>query len=543
MKMILKSILLSLLAINLTAASSHAAKKTATKIASTPLVGTVYDPQLLTDAQIKTHLKEAFDAENKNRSPADSVDANIGNTSADFKKYRDQDLAMKSAADVKKFLDDLNTAYPTFHDNDIKFFAARILPMRTMGGFFWRIVPLVSQSRMSEEMAASGLRGIYEQMEIRFPEAQNTAIFDFLIQPQTTPQTAAQIQANAPQVLPPTFKKVSDLQAFVNNVFYNAVTASIVKLEGINLNGVPIAMDTELRFGDEGINASVSHKHFKWIGNAELAMTLARLHKRASNLLVFTAYQMDDFTAYRKNIAQRIGFDVATTTALFPITGLDRKTRVSVLKSYTNLMHLNDTMVTVNGQQVKYGVNQMQVAYDNLASAVTYIENAWAAIQKEQTGQEHYNTALSILDPELSAGRKADINEAIENLRGLVPLPTNTARSAYTLHDAVSGSKVMVDLKSFYMNPPEDMKSLLPTEFSPGVGRSDGSGWVSTTVAGVTTKSRDYGKGRATGWDRNAYATVFPSLGTGEDVDDYQRVILRTCGGRFISGGLFGFIK
>ena len=482
----------------------------------------------LTESQIIEKIKSGFEYESKNRSPADSGDPTLESTSKTFQIYRTRYLSLKTTSELTQFLNDLETNYASFKDNDIKFFAARILPSKHMAGFFWRMIPLIRKNRMSQEVASGVLRGLYEQIAIRFPSEQNKVVFEYLTQPQNAYYD--------------TFNSVDDIQKFVVNQFEPSLEKSIARLEQIKIT-TPIVMDTELRFGEDGFAATSSHKQFKWIGNAELSATISRLHKKCSSLLVFSAYSLNDYIAYRKEIARDLGIDTLTSNDYFPITGLDRKTRVEILNKYPHLFERITAPLVVKGKKVEYGKHQMVSAYFHLARSVFYIQTAWNQIAIEAKNKHHlYNINASVIDPDLFGSKASEIDAAMENLSAMIS-PLNAKSSTFILHESIHGQKASVDLKSFYLNPPQNLHSLLPNEFSPGDPRANKGGWVTVSIGNTKTQYRDYSKGRATGWNKEAYHNLFPSLTDGHDVDDYQRILLRTCGARYTSSLLFGFVK
>ncbi|MBL7715273.1 MAG: hypothetical protein JNL01_07360 [Bdellovibrionales bacterium] len=515
-----------------------------------------YTDEIASQEQIAKFTKDSIDWVKSKRSPAAAAGSPSESLiSKEFKGYRDRYLGAKKTSELVDLIDDLNTNYSKLKENDTKFFAARMLMIKSLGGVIWKMIPLIEKTRMAQEVAAGMLRGMYEQLDIRFPDAQNKVVFEYMTQPQA---------GDTEQ-----FKTVSDIQdKLVMAKLYPAIISSIKKLEAIDLKKEPIVFDTALRFGDEEATITQSHHRYKWVGEAERFAMLARLHRRASNLLLFTAYDLNDFIPFRQTIAKKLGFDVVKGEVTgADIAGLDRKTRTAIAKRYS--FPLDSAVVSVKkikvpagfpnptpfgpawvtlpfwvdgASKVVFGEQQSKAAYQHLSAAVTYGQSAFDAMVAESKDEG----ALSVIDPALFAGRKDQIKDALKTMRAMIPevVAKDTATKApYTLHDLSGGRKIVVDVKGFYYHPPRNLTELFPTQFDAGAGKSDKGGWVTVKVDGKETQYRDYSKGRAIGWNKAVYAKLFPGLPSGDQVDDYQRILLRTCGARFLTSGLFGFVK
>ncbi|MGE0631665.1 MAG: hypothetical protein AB7O96_04615, partial [Pseudobdellovibrionaceae bacterium] len=66
---------------------------------------------------------------------------------------------------------------------------------------------------------------------------------------------------------------------------------------------------------------------------------------------------------------------------------------------------------------------------------------------------------------------------------------------------------------------------------------------VVTTINGKQTAYRDHTQGRATGWDQAAFKKIFPDLANGNQVDENQKILMSSRGGRLASSVLFSFVR
>lgn len=529
---IISIVILGAVFATLTVLPSTSAAATQTKAARDPFAGltqtTEIDGVLNNAEQVNAAAKKFF-AERNNRTPDAAVTLSERNLSSKYieleKRYFDESR-IKTPADFAKLLEELDTNYDTYPE-DVKLLVARISPLRKMGGFFWRVLPMLNHARMAQEVGSGALRAVYAQMAIKFPDNVDKVVFQYLTQPQ--------------EGLLEQFASERDLQVFAHLSLYPALKTSIKRIEKLNLTDKPVVFDARLRFGEDSFPGSSTNR-FHLVGEAERFTMLSRLHRRLFMIAVFVSYDLDGLMKYRAAIGKKMGVDVAGLQELNPmssyfggaqaeIAGLTRETRVKMMSKYPSLYTLRSANEPAS---TSFGKRAMILAYNHFRMHVLYLTNAWQVLQKSG------RAGNSVLDPEFFESRKEQIDEAMSVAVKLVPKDVS---EAYPIHSNRLGKIVHVNIRNFFYNPPTDLKKLLPTEFDKGDSRADKNGWIKAEVDHKPVIFRDYSKGRATGWNVAEYKKVFPDVRSPEDVATVERTLNSTLNGRLISGMLVPFAR
>ena len=156
----------------------------------------------------------------------------------------------------------------------------------------------------------------------------------------------------------------------------------------------------------------------------------------------------------------------------------------------------------------------------------------------------------------------------MRDLQTLFPAPpkdpsTLSSHQIPKITSEVSGDTIAVDFLGFFYNPPKDfnLHQLMPTDYRAHedlVGLTDNVyGKMGDKLTfdqgdskaklqfkdGPTVEFRNYLYGRASGWNKEAYATLFPGLSSGQEVADRERILNETRGGRPAMNTLMIFIK
>ncbi len=486
---------------------------------------------ILNEPEQVNALAKKFFSERNNRTPDAAItlsERSLSDKYIEFEKRYFDETKIKTPADFAALLEELDKNYDGYPE-DMKLLVARITPLRQMGGFFWRVIPILSKARMTQEIGSGALRAVYSQMAIKFPDNVDKVVFQYLTQPQ-------------PGLLQQ-FTSERDLQVFAHVTLYPALKTSIKRIEGLNLAAKPVVFDARLRFGEDSFPGSSTNR-FHLVGEAERFTMLSRLHRRLFMIAVFCAYDLDGLMKYRAAVGKKLGVDVAALQELNPLSsyfgdaqaelgGITRETRVAMMKKFPNLYKLRsaDEPATTS-----FGKRAMVLAYSHFRMHVSYLSNAWKVLQKSG------RAGTSVLDPEFFESRKEQIGDAMEVASNLVP---KDAAAAYPIHSNRLGSDnvVHVNVRNFFYNPPADLKNLLPNSFDKGDTRADKNGWIKAEVGGKSVIFRDYAKGRAIGWNVNEYKKLFPDAKNPADIATIERNLNSTLNGRLISGMLVPFVR
>lgn len=550
------------------------------------------------------------EAANKLRSPASNV--NDANWSKAMHKIRDRLMALETGDEVGAELDMLEAAYDgktPYHgivikpeDIDAREFIARVMPLRNLAGIIWKMIPIVEQTRLTQEVAVGVLRGMFEQMDIRFPDEQNKAVWAFFTQPYVNSKHPHDLrQFRYEDKSGDQIRKKDDAEDLIARgiaaVYYPGLKKAIERIEKINIPATrPIVLDNRMRWGDTSFVEN-SESRFTVFGETERLATLARMNRRMFRIAFALAYDFTGFVRYRKELGQAIGLDAIGIGAP-RVTGLTRRKQVAIandVDSYPRLFNLigGEREKSLLGRNLKGGnpITQedynlrrgtgalwMKTAYDHLVKYAIYSHTAWCSIKDDiEKGKDTSN----LLDPELFAGRSDEIRIAVHNMTGIVlgdqivpekGLPClnskssaatkakidkldaeikNATASRHTAHSRITGKVVNVNLKTFFMEPPESLRDLMPkfpdnqkdppndSKVAVVITRKTADG----KVRKISSYYRDYGLGRATEWQADKYRKLFIALDRGSDVDNMFTTLRQTRGGRIATQPFALFVR
>ena len=386
-----------------------------------------------TESEIAAYVKELKNS----RRPASGVVAEETRCKwmADFQASL---LSARTGADINARLNDLNpgaaaasktdlgSVYARFEAsddakdpkcNDFKYFGARMLPFRKMGGYVWRMVPVVEGGQIvaSQELLLGALRNMAEEIAIHAPGSHNEAIFRFFTEPQ-----AGQTKR---------FENERDVQNFYVAELAPQISTAIKRISAIKLS-TPISLDERLRFGD--VQMASGEKKFRLIGEAEKHAVLARMWRRMAAINVFAAYDQVGYLEVRRDLGRKQGIDAAISGGVLSaisdseINGVTREERVRILKG----KHSNPNFWNLDP---KNGAAHMQFAYIDLYNSVNEMRKSNAALKLPL--EKESNDWL--LEPEVMLSRSDQTDHTLAQLWPLV-IPANPK---YVAHDTKSGAK------------------------------------------------------------------------------------------------------
>lgn len=432
-----------------------------------------------------------------------------------YKKFRDTFLALKSAEDFKKELSYLKANYDSL-PTDLKYIACHLLPLSVFESYIYRMVPVVSQARVTQEFMLGQIRSFVGKMETYYPADNWKVVFDFLSQP---------FHLNAEDQR---FQSTVEVQAFYATRVYPALLDSIKKLSELNLNEAQdlklrgrIVWDNKLRFGEDKFPDDLDR--YRLITETERLASLARMHKKAYTLSLFSAYSWEDYIPLRKKLGEQVGYDVAQSIVGDDIKGMTSRDRVSIIRSnYPNMYKLNSN-----------GSEWMRRSYQHLRLSVTYLDLAWTGLK----GNKDSDSPYMMLDPDLANMREREIDMAIANMKELTkvdisknapPGSITDVNAASQITSSLSGNNVRVTLAKFFTNPPASLKNMLPTEFEGGEAN------LTKTFSRTKLKYRNYYQGMATGWSVTEYSKLFADVSKPSDVADSMALASQARGGRLL---------
>jgi hypothetical protein len=455
---------------------------------------------------------------------------------------------------------------------DLQYVVARLQPLVPFRGFLWRMAPLAHKAVISQTMMISLVRSFAETLMIYEHDTHWKAYMAFLAMPHQT--VLARGEGGRKNRA---FETDNDVIEFLRDEVYPVILNSIRRLdrleEAVGARRNPLVFDNQLRFGQKAFSQRFEDvDRFALIGKAEIYASMARFYRRLSVIAQLSAYNWAGNQDLRKDLGKKMGWDeiiAAHRTDPLSVEGLTRKERVDKARWYAQN---HGTFALRDAKWMK------EHAYDNFRQWARYSALAWNEIKDEIDNRPEYDF---LLDPELFAGRKKQIQLAMDNLKAIAE---STADKPAKLQGAVSGETIWVNFKGLFDNPPANLTDLMPIDYAKHADdlpldelkelyRRQNRALVvneNKSVIYVTPlgKEREAGKqgspdfyewrnylwGRAIKWNKDQYAKIFvpdPSdpgkfrgaVWTPQDVDDRLRVLAETRGGRVVLNTLAVFVK
>jgi hypothetical protein len=381
---------------------------------------------------------------------------------------------IKSADDLHRILVEMDRNFDTY-STDLKYFATHavlLLPLRSIA---FRLRPVLEENKAVHSSAVSALKSLAAALRIYLPQEHWKAGFEYV----TAPSTDGTLTNSQ-------FHKISDFQKSLVKELAPQIFNAIRRLVALGMRSPNrIVWDNRLLAGtgtfEDGIQRFATH------GMAEICASLSALHMSLHALYAYSAYFQDDAPDVAFALGRLAGID--GFLASLPLgnpedLGITAHDRASVLRrgEFVNFLKLHS----------KVGNGRSKLAFEHLKASISRMEEAWRYLESGE------NRPHAVLNPLAFAADKRIAELRLKNMQAMLNGPT-AMRSART------GEVVTVDLKSFYTSPYQDLKVLLPTRFDEtpaerSLASSDGR----------TLRYRNYYRGRAVAWDKEAWKKVFP---------------------------------
>lgn len=467
--------------------------------------------------------------------------------SPEYVEFRDKLIKVNNH---KEFFD-LITAYDAKYDsipasaNDLKFIVTKLSTWLPFKGIIWRMAPLAHNVASAQQVLVTTLKNFAEQVQINEPSSHVQAQLLYLSMP-TADLVGKEIKAE------------SDFVKFVAVDVYSSLTKAIKRLETIHMANIqkngrqtPIVFDGKIRFGENSFNNSYDdYERFKVVGEAERFATIARYYRRKASIAFMAAYHWNGHLELRRKIGALYGvgvaesglFDVLPGAGQVFIRGVSRQKRQDIIKNANPDIYARDE---------KEGKKWMKLSYDHLHKAVVYLTKTWKMIKNND--QQYINQ----LDPEVFMARKEQVEIGLMNMNKLYGASEKQSGTA-SINGALSGDELVVDVKGFYENPPQNLRNLLPVDFSKNkdldplkklpeykdmkVVKNSSPDVLSVKMNNKNVYFRNYLFDRSTKWNTSSegYGHLFPGT---TNVENAMRILNETRGAKILTSGLTAFIR
>jgi hypothetical protein len=484
-----------LLLLTLVCVSAHAlAKPKVDKYFQSLAVGSPFTEEVTqykwtTQADVKSH-KARFGSQKRNPSSNGVGDESM--MSEKFKETRDRFLKLKTADELEAFLEEHQEKFNSYKDEDQRFFVAQILPLYELRGIIWRARPVFSKTKIAHSFVLTSIKGSFSSVKILLPTEQWQAGLEYVSNPYVRNGKIAS-----------EFKSEADLVAHIAGPLRDALLITAKRIQAIDLKDKTIVWDNKLAFGKASFQDDIDR--YRLVGEIERLSSLASLHSLLAQVTYQRAYSSENSMKLYQDMGKLYGVD----GFLSQVDGAPSSKRVDILRksAYTNYATL-----------VEDGRKWMKLSFNHLKESVYLTSSIWNQIKVEDRAP----TEAFIFDTSFARAYERGSDLAIANMEAMV-------NGKAQIRSGVTGEVVVVDLPAFYENPPQDLKSFLPTEFD----RS--AEWKVVVLKDNVgkqhkIKTRNYEVGRGINWSHESYRTIFPNLTSGQEIPKNVRILSQTWG-------------
>ncbi|MFP5491376.1 MAG: hypothetical protein ACLGG0_07740 [Bacteriovoracia bacterium] len=442
-----------------------------------------------TSAEVKAN-KARFGSQKRNPSSSGAGDESM--MSDKFKETRDQFLKLKTADELEAFLTEHEEKFETYRDEDQRFFISQLLPLRELRGIVWRSRPVFSKTKIAHSFVLTSVKSAVSSVKILLPTEQWHAGLEYVSNPYVRDGKVAT-----------EFKSEAELIAHIAGPFRDALLVTAKRIQSIDLKDKTIVWDNKLAFGKASFQDDIDR--YRLVGEVERLSSLGSLHALLAQVTYQRAYSGENSMKLYQDMGKLYGVDGFFSQ----VDGAPSSKRVEILRkpAYANYATL-----------VEDGRDWMKLSFNHLKESVNLTASIWNQIKAE----DRPLTEAFIFDTSFARAYERGSDLAIANMEAMV-------NGKAQIRSGVTGEVVVVDLPAFYENPPQDLKSFLPTQFD----RS--AEWkvvVLKDSAGKQhkVKTRNYEVGRGIDWNAEAYRQIFPSLASGQDIPKNVRILSQTWG-------------
>jgi len=458
-------------------------------VAEVPLAKDALEYRWTSIQQVKEG-KARFGAQKRNPSNQRAADESM--MTPMMKQLRDRFVKIKTADELDAFLAEIEKNYEGYPQDDVRFFAAHLIPLREMRGFLWRAGPVSGQAKITHSFILTALKSTSASLDMYMPNEQWRAGFDYLTMPYVRDGKICS-----------SFNDEADVVVFLAGPLRQALLKAAQRIQALDLKDKWIVWDNQVLFGRTSFADDLNR--YMLVGEVERISSLANLHGALAQITFQRAYSTEKSVQLFKDLGRLYGTD----GFLSEIDGAPSSKRVGILRSPAYRSW---------GTLVEDGQKWMELSFSHLQESVRLAAMVWDQIKREDRSP----VDAFFFDTSFARTYERGGDLSIANMLDMIEGPAK-------IRSTVSGEVVTVDLPGFYRNPPADLKAFLPTEFQRGsewhkVQLKDGAGKVHEV------KYRDYTIGRGTNWNAESYRKMFPALRSGKDVPTHLRVMSQSWG-------------
>jgi hypothetical protein len=481
--------------------------------------------------------------EYQNRKIAQEPDLSDKSMSKEYVAYRDRILNLKDAPELKKYnggryatwskeakeaqaLDDImaelddDAAFAKF-PSDLKVMAYGVPVARAMKSVIYRVRSWISENPSVHSPMLSFVRQAMTGAGVYLPTVQAAAVGAYITEPMDK--------------MGPVFEKSDDFAKFIADDLTMAFRRTLRRLKLVEFDHILI-VDNQLMYSSASFQDGL--QRYQVIGVPEMNMMYAGVYGVLAQLSAINAYDYADILDVAKKTGVLYGVDAGKgmLKGMFggnddgeALEGAPMRDRVKAVRHFTNFMTLKGAR---GSKERKDAESWMKYAFAFSRRSAERSLAAWQVLK----GRSASETAVINPGFVTPVNRWATLGE-----------PTSLAilNGPTAVKSAVTNEAITVNLPLLFNEPPEDLKSFLPS-FATGESKKASPKTVSIGGKDVVYDNlRNYREGAAQSWDYGLYGKYFTSadgkgISSPADIKRAARILSQTwgVGGPALAGAL-----
>jgi hypothetical protein len=412
--------------------------------------------------------------------------------SSELRRFRDQWLAVSTPQEIHALLNDLEKTAAN-GPADLKFFAQRFIGLKELRGMQWRLEKLADSARVTNSLFLTASMGLKKRVDVFAPLKNWKALNAYLSEPLDMPGEPKFSTAF------PQFTSVAQLQSEIVNKLLPKFIERTEIMAKVDIPGnKPFVWDNTVAWGKDSFADNLDR--FSIVGENEKTAEIAGRHLAAHNALVFAAWNMNDFAQVATRTGKLFGIDGFLFSEE---NGVTSQEKAGVIRQFPSFLTLQNPTL-------------LRQALEHLRTAVSLARKSYSAIKGSDANE--YSPLDSAKIKPFSRATENGLATAERALQG----PTS-------LRSRVTGEVVEVNVPAMYENPPQDLKTFLPTAFH-------GGDRFTTNASGY--RVRNYLSGNASAWNVGAFKPYFPGINSVQDIETADRILSASWGGGPLAGML-----
>lgn len=393
-------------------------------------------------------------------------------------RLRDELLQATDAHAIHRLIETYETKYSTLPE-DAKFLSIMLSSLKPFRGILYKVKEFVSQHKMAHSNILTTFKAVAANIKLLFPDNTHhlPALFEYVAAPyRVNGKLVRQVSNEA------------DIQNWLFCVVGGNMLQTLEKLSGLQLKK-PITWDNTVVYGRDSYLDNINR--YKLFDKIEREVFVASLEAGLGQIYFSKSYSAKNAGDFSSEIGKKLGVNVILSFG--KVNGLTPKDVVKVL----NKKKFNEFGKKVSCQ-VMSGEACTVAAYSLAKSSVERLDAVWDDFRAYRNSSQNQ----FFLD---SSFFSKNFND--ENIR---KIKTFFSEDFVAIRSSITGEVIEVSVKNFYMNPPQDLKALMPTSFEIQKYR------FISAQKGREDKYRNYFYGRPTAWNAKAYEAYFRSGQSGE---------------------------